>query len=106
MAAKKHSYTMREWKDVAFLVSAFEEVNDVGVSFSICLERTNGEVDLLVSAMAFTKGSADVVPAPLALVEFKASATELITTNSLLTNVLYRLDAELARIAFEEEAKK
>jgi len=106
LGLKKLSFAKRDWREISYLIEAFQTVNDVLVEFELRSVITDGCGDLWLSATAYTNEAARVARAPLGSVQYSAMSTELTTMNSLFINALYRLDARLAEASYEELIKK
>jgi len=106
LGLRQRSFAKRDWREISYLIEAFQTVNGVIVEFELRSVITDGSGDLWLSATAYTDESARVARVPLGSVQYSALGTELTTMNSLFINALYRLDAKLAESEFEHLVKK
>lgn len=105
MGTKHLSSNGREWRETAYLMQAFQDVNNVVLRVFVSCSKRGNEPDLSIEASAFTNEDAPVVPVLLASVKLSANGSELVSLTSLFTHAMYRLDARLAEVEFERTQK-
>lgn len=87
--------------DVAALMEAFEEINQVKIILSITLEGTGSLRGLRIGAVAMENNSPSTEATVLASVNASFSAMNLKTVEAAVMHVLYLLDG---KIAYQEMA--
>ena len=96
MASRHHSLDLSEIADVTDLVAAFEEHNQVRLSFRFGRVMAGKQPALAVTAEAWPKEEGSGEVKPLASVRVICSDLNLKSWNSALTHVMYALDFQLA----------
>lgn len=106
MGLKAKQSNEHAWRETAFLMAAFQDVNDVELAVSFTCAATKDEPDIIVAGAAFTRAVAGAERVLLASVQSAASAKNLVTLQALVTNTLYALDYQLACRELQPEAEK
>jgi hypothetical protein len=99
LAQSRFSSNTADMIDVAAVMEAFEEINQVKITLSISLEGTGSQRGLRFAAVAEDRKHQDGVPVILASVSLTYSATNLKTAEAAVMHTLYMLDG---RIAYQE----
>lgn len=97
---KRNSSSGYDWTDAAFLVAAFEGINNVKVLITIEGIGSKVGADLLLKATATERPRADTEAKLLACVNATCSAINRTTLEGALSQLMYQLDAALAKGEF------
>lgn len=84
--------------DVAHLMRAFEEVNEVSLTVTMSAMERAHTIDLLMTVRADTLPAVDVEPVALASYQFYRSQSNFLTLDSAIIYALYQMDARLESI--------
>jgi hypothetical protein len=82
--------------DIAAVMEAFEEINQVRITVSITLEGTGSERGLRIGAVAEERRGEDTEVTTLASASASFSATNLKTAEAAVLHILYMLDGKIA----------
>ncbi len=96
MAARQNSSNGPDLTDITHLVTAFQEINQVEVKVTIWVEKSTKGPELCASAEAWGEDLGKPAAKLSALVSLRCSVTRLATLASVVTHLLYMLDAKLA----------
>jgi len=96
LASSRYSSNTADMIDIAAVMEAFEEINQVRITVSITLEGTGSERGLRIGAVAEERRGEDTEVTTLASASASFSATNLKTAEAAVLHILYMLDGKIA----------
>lgn len=97
LASSRGTSNGPDWKDLAEMLAAFEDINKVRIELCFARWTTEGNADLSVSCKAWEQNADRRVARPLGFVNAQWNVGKWKTIEGLLTFLLYQLDFELGR---------